>query len=756
MKRYRNILFYIGVTGFFTGLMYWIVQMGEKLEKGKAIVTSSPGINQWSEFVTSLNSNLEHPFAVLLAQIIMILSIARVFGWLCRKIGQPTVIGEIAAGIVLGPSLLGLYFPDFSSFLFPAESLGNLNILSQIGLILFMFIIGIELNFNLLKKKANDAIVISHASIIIPFAFGMGLAYFIYESFAPHGVQFLSFALFLGIAMSITAFPVLARIIQENGISKTRLGVLVITCAAIDDVTAWSLLAVVIAIVKAGSVISSLFPIILSFIYVVLMLKVVRPFLARIGELHSSRETLTKPFVAFFFLVLMLSAFTTEIIGIHAIFGGFMAGAIMPSNVKFRNIFIEKVEDVALVLFLPLFFVFTGLRTHIGLLNDPWLWKICLLIIGVAIAGKFLGSTFSARFTGQNWKDSVTIGTLMNTRGLVELVVLNIGFDLGILTPQIFAMLVIMALVTTFITGPALALIGKIFRDKIDIPLPEPEPIHKFRILLSFGNPESGRSLFILANGFIRSMPGKSQVTALHLSPADELFQYNLDEYEKESFYPLIEESQNLNRNVTTLFKVSNDLESDIAEVANKGDFDLLLIGVGQSVFEGSLLGKVLGYTSRIVDPKKLFYRVTGKGGLYNMTSFDERTRLILSKTGIPTGIFIDKSFTRVEKAFVILTDNNDHFLITYAHKLIANSGSMVTFFDPSGSIKNSQATSIEISSIRDKAPGHLIILDKDEIETSFLKQTDLMLISTRTWTELVESHTDWLYNIPSTLILTA
>lgn len=387
--------------------------------------------------------------------------------WLVvQKIGQPTVIGEIIAGIALGPSFLGMYFPEFSAALFPVASLSNLQFLSQIGLILFMFIIGMELDLKVLQNKAHDAIVISHASIIFPFALGVGLAYIIYSTFAPMGVEFSSFALFIGISMSITAFPVLARIVQERNLQKTKLGTIVITCAAADDITAWCILAAVIAIVKAGSFWSSLYIIVLAVGYVFLMVKLVRPFLKRIGDMHATRENLSKPIVAIFFLTLIISAYLTEVIGIHALFGAFMAGAIMPENNKFRNIFIEKVEDVALVLLLPLFFVYTGLRTQIGLLDEPYLWQVTGLIILVAVVGKFVGSALAARFVGQNWKDSLTIGALMNTRGLMELVVLNIGYDLGVLSPEIFAMMVIMALVTTFMTGPALDLINKIFHKK--------------------------------------------------------------------------------------------------------------------------------------------------------------------------------------------------------------------------------------------------------------------------------------------------
>jgi len=376
MKRFKNSIFYISVTGGFSVLIYWIISRGKLLENGREIVSVSTQKTQWTEFLDSLLHNLQHPLAILLAQIVTIILVARFFGWMFRKIGQPSVIGEIIAGIVLGPSLLGMYFPEFSLAIFPVESLGNLQFLSQIGLILFMFVIGMELDLKVLKNKANDAIVISHASIVIPFSLGIGLAYFIYYRFAPLGVEFLSFSLFMGIAMSITAFPVLARIVQERGIHKTRLGTIVITCAAADDITAWCILAAVIAIVKAGSFVSSLYIIGLAFVYVMTMIFVVKPFLKRIGDLYKTKNKLNKPVVAIFFLTLILSSYVTEVIGIHALFGAFMTGVIMPDISKFRAIFIDKVEDVSVILLLPLFFVFTGLRTQIGLINDPYLWKV--------------------------------------------------------------------------------------------------------------------------------------------------------------------------------------------------------------------------------------------------------------------------------------------------------------------------------------------------------------------------------------------
>lgn len=757
LRIFKNSFFYVLVIGSFSALMYWIVVMGTDLEAGRNIVAHGADKGHWEEFMQALVHNLEHPLALLLMQIITIIVVARIFGWICKKIGQPTVIGEIIAGILLGPSLLGLHFPEVSAALFPAKSLGNLQFLSQIGLILFMFVIGMEIDLKVLRNKAHDAVVISHASIIVPFALGMGLAYYIYESLAPQGIQFSSFGLFMGIAMSITAFPVLARIVQERGINRTRLGTIVITCAAADDITAWCILAAVIAIVKAGSFTSSVYVIVLAIAYVFLMLSVVRPFLKRVGDLHASRENLSRPVVAIFFLTLILSAYVSEIIGIHALFGAFMAGAIMPENTRFRNIFIEKIEDVALVLLLPLFFVFTGLRTQIGLLNDTSLLGVLGLIILVAVTGKFAGSMLAARFVGQNWKDSLSIGALMNTRGLVELVVLNIGYDLGVLNPQVFTMMVIMALVTTFMTGPALDLINRLFKSSPDEATFEAKALSKYKILFAFGNPESGKTLLRLADSLTRRQKSNAVITAMHLSPVNDLNAYNMEEYEKESFSPVIAEAQHLDQQVSTLFKASSDIDNDIAEMANKGDYDLLLVGLGKSIFEGSLLGKVLGFTTRIINPDKFLNTVTGKEKLklFENSPFEERTRHILARVNVPVGILIDKKCTQVNRVFIPLFGTEDAFLVSYAQKLIHNSDSQVIVLDAAGQIKASPEIRERIRAIEQNAPHHIMLQDERPIDHAFMSGMDLMIISLESWKMLVESKSDWLADIPSTLIMT-
>ena len=754
MNKIKNILLYIGILGIFFVFIYWMIQTGETLELGRNVIVKQSHISYFSEFIQSSFHNLASPTALVLAQIVVIIIVSRIFGFFFSKIHQPTVIGEIIAGIALGPSLLGTILPEFSQALFPENSLGNLSLLSQVGLILFMFMVGMELDIKVLQNKVKDAVVVSNAGILIPFTLGICLAYYIYGHFAPVGVPFLSFGLFLGMAMSITAFPVLARIVQERGIHRTRLGALVITCAAIDDISAWCMLAAIIAIAKAGSFLSSLYVILLSVVYIILMIRVIRPFLKRVGDLHTSLENLSKPVVAIFFLTLLISSYTTEIIGIHALFGAFLAGTIMPENSKFRNIFIQKIEDISLVLLLPLFFVYTGLRTQIGLLNDIYLWQITGLIVLVAITGKFIGSAFASKIMGQNWRDSLTIGALMNTRGLMELVVLNIGYDLGILSPQVFSMMIIMALVTTFMTGPALDLISMLFKEKSNPIAEKINQMRKYKIILSFGNPDMGKSLLRLANSLIRKQKENASVTALHLCPNNILHHYNLDEYEDESFAPVIYESEILNQKITTLFKASDNIDTDISEISNKGDFDLLLIGIGQSIFEGSLLGKILGYTTRIVNPDRLIQKVSGKEKLFGYSAFDDRTQYILSNSKVPVGIFVDKNTGSFDQVVVPFYSENDSTLIEYIQRLIKNSESQITVCDPINLIRNHIEIKETIRAIEQEAPNHITTNHEQVIDEVFLKQFQLVLISVDSWRKLVESRCSWLNQTPSILIM--
>jgi Kef-type K+ transport system membrane component KefB len=476
----RNFIFYISTLVLFGAGIYFILDYGSKLPRpvtphvAAAPAPAHPGVEPEGAkavprgIAASFAEHLKSPVSILLLQVIIIVIAARGLGALVRKIGQPSVIGEMIAGILLGPSLLGLVAPNFQEFVFPASSMGALRLLSQLGVILFLFVVGIELDVAHLRQKADAAVLVSHASIIVPFFLGCASALLLYRPLAPAAVPFSAFALFIGIAMSITAFPVLARILEERRLTRSHLGVTAIACAAVDDVTAWCLLAVVIAIVRSAGLAGSVMTIALTLLFIAAMLFVVRPWVARI--VGKRPEGWNGGLLAGIFSFVFASALFTELIGIHALFGAFLAGVCMPPDSRLRQYLRERLETFSSVFLLPLFFAFTGLRTQIGLLDDWGSWLICAGIIAVAIAGKLGGSMFAARWTGMSWGDSFALGTLMNTRGLVELIVLNLGYDLGILSPRIFAMLVLMALITTFMTGPLLHLRGVLSRKKVLLP----------------------------------------------------------------------------------------------------------------------------------------------------------------------------------------------------------------------------------------------------------------------------------------------
>lgn len=412
-----------------------------------------------SSLSAELFRNLRSPLAVLLLQILVIIAFTRCCAKIMRQLRQPEVIGEVIGGILLGPSVLGLLWPDAGAVLFPPTSLANLGLLSQIGLILFMFVIGMELDTEVLSKKARSAVIISHASIILPFLLGSLLSLALYKSYAPTGVAFTPFCLFMGIAMSITAFPVLARMLHERGLSRSPLGTVVLTCAAVDDLTAWCGLAVVAAVSQQGTIANSLLTTGLCGLHIVVMLFVIRPLLDRWLAGRADENARSKGVIAAILFAVFFSALMTEAIGIHALFGAFLAGIVVPKKTAFREALAIRLENFSTIILLPLFFALSGLRTQIGLLNDSTSWIVCGVIILVAISGKFVGSAAAARWSGSTWRESLAIGALMNTRGLVELVALNIGYDLGIITPTIFTMMVLMALVTTLMTGPLLGIL---------------------------------------------------------------------------------------------------------------------------------------------------------------------------------------------------------------------------------------------------------------------------------------------------------
>ena len=396
---------------------------------------------------------------LLLIQMSIVLGVTVICGWLARKLGQSRVIGEIIGGILLGPSVLGRISPESSTALFPAASLHSLEMLSTVGLILYLFLIGMELDYEQLSSQRKTAAISSATSILIPFITAAALAHSLRIRFAPHGIGKVPFVLFLGIGMSITAFPVLARILEERRLQNTPLGTTAILCAAVDDVVAWTLLALALALIGANGGSASL-PIRLAALaaYLVLMLAVVRPLAAKAVHMR------TKPGLSFELLGIIVagtlaSAAATEWIGIHPLFGAFLAGVCFPRIAHWQHALRARLDMITSVLLLPLFFALTGLRTRLDLLNDARMWWWAGIVLVGAVFGKMGGAVLAARWTGQSWRNAAALGALLNTRGLVELVVLNIAYNVGAFSPTLFTMMVVMALVTTMSTNPILNLL---------------------------------------------------------------------------------------------------------------------------------------------------------------------------------------------------------------------------------------------------------------------------------------------------------
>ena len=419
-----------------------------------ASLTAPAAMSAMAQPREALSEHALTPLAHVLLILMVVVALGRLLSKVFSRLHQPPVIGDVLAGIALGPSLLGRLWPAASDFLLPAEVAGYLNVLAQLGVILYMFVVGLDLNGGLLRDRAHATIAISHASILAPFLLGAVLALWLYPRLSHRGVDFTSFALFLGVAMSVTAFPVLARILTDRGLSKTSLGMMAISCAATDDVTAWCLLALVVGVTQAK--VSGAFWVIAGTLaFLAAMFLLVRPLVERALWRHDGPLTPGKTALAF--VAVLASALATEWIGVHAIFGAFLLGAVIPHDSRLAKELTYKLEDFVTVLLLPAFFAFTGMRTRIGLVSGLDAWLMCGLVLLVATFGKFGGTLGAARLAGLSWRDGAALGILMNTRGLMELVVLNIGLDLGVISPTLFAMMVVMAVVTTMATTPVLA-----------------------------------------------------------------------------------------------------------------------------------------------------------------------------------------------------------------------------------------------------------------------------------------------------------
>jgi len=541
------------------------------------------------------------PLSLLILQTCVIIVAARAVGVLARRLGQPAVIAEVLAGILLGPSLLGRVAPDLSLALFPKASLAGLSLVSQVGLVFFMFLIGLELDPKLLRGRGPSSFAISAAGIFVPFSLGALFALRIFASEGGAGVPKASFTLFMGIAMSITAFPVLARILSERKLIKTNLGSIALACAAADDVTAWCLLAFVVSFVHAKGALAAVLTTAEALGFTAFMLLAVRPLLARLAARITTRESLTQNVVALTFVLLLASAFLSELIGIHALFGAFLFGAIMPRQGDYAHALAERLEDFVVVALLPLFFAFSGLRTELGLVTGYGNWLLCLLLIVVACLGKFGGSFSVARLSGMSLRDSAALGILMNTRGLMELIVLNIGLDLGVISPKIFTMMVIMALVTTVMTTPLLELVAP--RAVLRAEAAERASIgnRAARLLLCVGDAGIGPAMARLAASCAGGT-GPSESLVLHLErPRVRTSSYvrssapDVDAPGRRGLSSFLTTAADIGLSLETAAFDSSDPAADICEVARDKHSDFVVLGLHRPVLGKNVFGGTVG-----------------------------------------------------------------------------------------------------------------------------------------------------------------
>jgi Kef-type K+ transport system membrane component KefB len=590
-----------------TILLFWLIRAVGMGRTAPALSAGQPRFG-----VVQAASNADALLHVLLALVVVIV-VARALGSLFKYLQQPPVVGEIIAGILLGPSLLGQVAPHVANFILPKTVAPFLGILSQVGVILYMFLVGVELDPGLLRKRGHATVAISHASIITPFLLGSTMALFLYSRLSTNDVPFSCFALFLGVSMSVTAFPVLARILTDRRIHTTRMGVLALTCAAVDDVTAWCLLAFVVSVVQARMS-GALVTLGLAIGFIALVAFVVRPGMVRLARWYGTKGHLTQGVMAVVFVALLASSLLTDLIGIHAVFGAFALGAVIPHDSGLARELTDRLEDLVVVLLLPAFFAFTGMRTQIGLVSGWDNWLICVAITLIASVGKFGGSLVAARLTGLGWRDSSALGVLMNTRGLMELIVLNIGLELRVLSPTLFAMLVLMAVATTFMTTPVLHLITR--GKKLDEAPAEarelalataanpyrgtaPRVVQHGGVLAPVSNPAGVASIVELAVAATRDEDPPPRVLALVRRPGGGV-RSGLREIERKErprapvLLQAADHARSIGATIDPQAVWTDDPAHDILEIAREPQIRWLLIGFHRPVFGHDFLGGVV------------------------------------------------------------------------------------------------------------------------------------------------------------------
>jgi Kef-type K+ transport system membrane component KefB len=593
--RGRTLVGYAVMLAATVGAYFFVRSVGEGL--------AAPAPDGPSRFgVVAGLASADTLLHVLLALVVVII-LARALGTLFRRLDQPPVIGEIIAGIVLGPSLLGRVAPEVSAYVLPHSVGPYLGVISQVGVILYMFLVGLELDPSLLRKRGHATIAISHASIIAPFVLGAALALWLYPLFSTSDVPFTCFSLFLGVSMSVTAFPVLARILTDRRMHTSRMGTIALTCAAVDDVTAWCLLAFVVSVVQARAA-GALVTAGLAVGFIAIMAFIVRPAMVRLARVYGNRGRMTQGVMALVFVALLSAAAGTEVIGIHAVFGAFALGAVIPHDSSLARELTDRLEDIVVVLLLPAFFAFTGMRTEIGLLGTATEWLVCGVIILVASAGKFGGSLVAARLTGLGWRDSAALGVLMNTRGLMELIVLNIGLELGVISPTLFAMLVLMAVLTTFATTPVLQLIqrGRAADEDGDVAapaLPLPAARGGGGLIVPVSNPVDVQALMELAAGATRPCDPPPRVVGMVRRPPGGVRSglRELDDKaapESPALAAALEHARRVGLAIDPVTLWTDDPAADILRLGHEPSLGWVLLGFHRPVFGSDLFGGVV------------------------------------------------------------------------------------------------------------------------------------------------------------------
>lgn len=721
-----------------------------EVSEGTVVAPASPALSPageaspWQSFVGSVRAHAASDIGMLLIQLVVILLVVRVVGWLFARLHQPTVIGEILAGILLGPSLLGAVWPEAMETLFPVHSLGNLELLSQFGLILFMFTIGMELRMKDLKGQAQQAFVISQSGIIFPFILGILLTYGLYSrpELLSEGSSFLSLALFVGISLSITAFPVLARIIQERSLSHSHLGRLALSTAAMGDIVAWLMLAAIMAVSQGGSFTSALYNMLFLALYLAVIFGILRPLFGLLGRRVRHREVLSKSLMGLIFILLMASAYFTEIMSMHALFGAFMLGLVMPENLDFRVIVKEKVEDLALLLLLPLFFVSSGLRTELGLVNTPELWALFGIFTLVAVVGKMGGTYLAARSCGIQRRESLYLGAYMNTRGLMELVVLRIGLDLGVLSTVLFTILVMMTLVTTIMTAPTLQLIDWLLKKK---KTPQSLEHATGQVLISFGRAETGVTLLEFFHRLCGGTAPQVACTLMHVTTDTDISTIDAEHYYASSFAAPMEMAKQLDLAVERKYEIAESVPEAVLSHANHIQSNLLLLGASVNLSQDKKDRDLVAYSDKLTRRWGLLTGRRRKAKKEQSShSFEELIATFAQEAPCSVGIYVDNGQTPIAHPLVLMQRPEDQELLLVAEQVTQSADSPITLMPLSSHLAKPTA---ELSA-RVSWSGETFAEQVD------LSGYDFAFIAYDAWAALMPAQQELLEQLPSYLIL--